>query len=63
MQDSQPNLNNDHNSINQGFKLCYSRLCGQIAKNSLKIVLLNKRGWFCDSCKIELLNLKLVVEE
>ncbi|CAN5809764.1 hypothetical protein BH23THE1_BH23THE1_13410 [soil metagenome] len=45
------------------YKRCDGRDCNGIGDNPLKIIYINKIGWFCDPCKSELLNLKLVVEE
>ncbi|TVP40088.1 hypothetical protein NARC_100151 [Candidatus Nitrosocosmicus arcticus] len=37
--------------------------CKKQGTNSLKIIYINKTGWFCDSCRQDLLDLKLVVVE
>jgi hypothetical protein len=39
-----------------------SRGCNKRAQHSLRVLILNKFGFFCDSCKISLLNDNLVEE-
>lgn len=43
-------------------KQCYSRGCNNRAQHSLKVLFLNRVGFFCESCKISLLNDNLVEE-
>lgn len=41
---------------------CMSKNCNLLGNNQLKIIYINKIGYFCNSCKIDLLNLGLVFE-
>lgn len=41
---------------------CIRKGCGKAASNSLAINYLNKKGWFCDECKTELMKEGLVIE-
>lgn len=43
-------------------KLCAGNGCGREGIHQLTIIFLNKVGWFCDSCKNELVTAGLVVE-
>jgi hypothetical protein len=44
------------------FKRCPGHGCKNIGRNALKIIYINKIGWFCDKCKIDLVTLKLAEE-
>lgn len=44
------------------FKPCACRGCENIGIHKLLIIYIDKIGWFCDSCKLELMKLQLVVE-
>jgi hypothetical protein len=55
--------NNVSNYAIRENKTCVCKNCNRIGKNSLKIVYINKIGWFCDLCKDDLLNQKLVLEQ
>ena len=52
---------NNNNSEHQ-YKQCAGKDCNRIATQLLKIRYLNKFGHFCDTCKIELIDLGLVIE-
>jgi hypothetical protein len=43
-------------------KICAGNGCSNEGKHPLTIIYLNKKGWFCDSCKYDLLIDGLVVE-
>ena len=51
------NINSEHQ-----YKQCAGKDCNRIATQLLKIRYLNKFGHFCDKCKIELVDLELVIE-
>lgn len=51
-------INNEHQ-----YKQCAGKDCNRIATQLVKIRYLNKFGHFCDECKIELLDLGLVIED
>jgi hypothetical protein len=55
----------NYNNINSKhqYKQCAGKDCNRIATQPLKILYLNKLGHFCDECKIELLDLGLVIED
>jgi len=42
---------------------CAGNTCNSLGKYFLKILYLNKHGWFCESCKEDLLRNGLIVEE
>jgi hypothetical protein len=44
-------------------KVCAGKDCRRQATHYLKIVYLNKWGWFCDHCKDSLVSNHLIVEE
>jgi hypothetical protein len=52
--------NNDSNNENQVYKKCAGMNCDSIGSNRLKIILINKIGYFCNKCSKDLLQLKLV---
>jgi hypothetical protein len=54
--------NTDHYEFKE-YKTCAGRECNNIGKNHLMILFINKSGWFCDSCRDSLVNLKLVKSE
>jgi len=60
-QDSSPKANSDPTT--QEHKICVGKSCNNIATNELKILYINKTAWFCDSCKKDLFDLKLVLTE
>lgn len=45
------------------FQPCAGNGCDKLGTNSLKIIYINKTGWFCDDCKEHLLKLELVFLE
>jgi hypothetical protein len=49
-------------SFIQPNKQCAGRNCSKSGINPLNIIYINKIGWFCDDCKKDLLDLKLVDE-
>lgn len=44
------------------FKRCPGHGCKNIGRNALKIIYINKIGWFCDKCKNDFIALKLTEE-
>lgn len=62
MQNSQYAHNNTEYIKTEEFQLCAGKDCNKQGTNSLKIIYINKTGFFCDSCKQDLLALKLVIE-
>jgi hypothetical protein len=47
----------------QEYKECAGKGCQNAGIHYLKIVFLNKRGWFCDSCKSSLIADNLCIEQ
>jgi hypothetical protein len=45
--------NNVFYELNE-YKTCAGRFCNNAATHCLKIVLVKKSGWFCDSCRQDL---------
>lgn len=39
---------------------CYGRNCYRVGTTRLKVLYINKIGWFCDTCAQTLKNLQLV---
>lgn len=64
MTNNHPVSNNtiNHKIIEYKHKPCIARNCKNLGDHYLKILYLNKSSWFCDSCKKDLLDLKLVEE-
>ena len=56
--------NSDSMSINDihEYKMCAGIHCNKAAKRRLRILYINKSGWFCDDCSRDLLNLDLGVD-
>ena len=52
--------NNISNNKDEEYKICAGMNCDGIGSNRLKIILINKIGYFCDKCSRDLLHLKLV---
>ena len=46
--------NNTNDTLIQEYKACAGKGCNKIGIYNLMIIYINKRGYFCDSCKIEL---------
>lgn len=53
--------NTRYNKIEE-FQPCAGKGCNNQGKYRLKIIYINKSGWFCDACKQDLLSLKLIVK-
>ena len=47
----------------QVYKKCYGLHCNKIAKRRLRILYINKSGWFCDDCSRDLIDLDLGFDE
>ncbi len=62
MKDSETFPTNNNVSNNIELFNCAGNGCGNYARNRLTILYLHKSGWFCDSCKRDLLDSKLVEE-
>lgn len=60
MKNPQSANNNISNNKNEGYKICAGMNCDSIGSNQLKIILINKIGYFCNKCSKDLLDLKLV---
>lgn len=58
----EPNNIANKNSLEYKYTTCFGRNCNNQGKFNLKIILINRRGWFCDSCAKDLISLKLVEE-
>ena len=54
--------NNEIDSVNKEYKKCAGKDYTNPGINRLKILYINKIGWFCDSCAQTLKNLELVEE-
>ena len=63
MQDKQSFPDNSIDKAIQEFNPCAGRECSNVGKNHLKVLFINKFGWFCDYCKDDLINLKLIQED
>ena len=55
--------NNTYDTSIQGYNTCAGKGCNNIGIHNLMIIYINKRGVFCDSCKIELEKLCLVTNQ
>ena len=62
MENNQESSNNIIDNNIQGYNICAGKGCNNIGKNHLKILFINKSGWFCEFCKEDLINLKLIQE-
>jgi hypothetical protein len=62
MQTNQNIPNSNETKESKEFQPCAGKDCINVGINQLKIIYINKLGWFCDTCKLDLLNLKLVDE-
>lgn len=51
------------NNTRQEYKTCAGKFCSSTATNQLRILYINKRLWFCDKCKDDLIDLQLVLTE
>lgn len=47
----------------QEYKECAGKQCRKPGIHCLKILFLNKDGWFCDSCRCSLVEANLVAED
>jgi hypothetical protein len=56
------NMNFNSQETSYEYKECAGKGCEKVGIHCLKIVFLNKIGWFCDDCKNDLLFEKLVDE-
>jgi hypothetical protein len=45
------------------YKQCAGKNCKRNGVNRLKILIINKIGYFCDSCRDQLLALEIVIKE
>ena len=52
--------NNNIDNANKEYNPCAGKSCDAYGKYQLKILYINKTGWFCDSCAQTLKKLKLV---
>ena len=55
--------NNTSDNGVQEYKVCAGKGCNNIGIHNLMIIYINKRGYFCNSCKIELEKLCLVTNQ
>jgi hypothetical protein len=46
--------------VSKDKKICAGKDCNQKGKHLLKVVLINKLGYFCDNCRKDLFDLDLV---
>jgi hypothetical protein len=60
MRNPQSLNNNDSNNKNEEHKICAGMNCNSTGSNRLKIILINKIGYFCGKCSKDLIDLKLV---
>jgi hypothetical protein len=60
MRISQSPNNNTSNNENEEYKICAGMNCDDVGSNRLKIILINKIGYFCNKCSKDLIDLKLV---
>ncbi|MGD9533389.1 MAG: hypothetical protein AB7V56_06435 [Candidatus Nitrosocosmicus sp.] len=54
---SNDNIDNTNTKL---IPYCIGKGCKNIGKHYLKIVLINKSAWLCDSCKDDFLQMKLI---
>ncbi len=62
MQYKHSSSNNANDSAIQEYNICAGKGCNNVGKNHIKILFINKSGWFCNYCKEELTSLKLIQE-
>jgi hypothetical protein len=55
-------MNSTKQDASQEYKECAGKGCQNMGVHYLKIVFLNKFGWFCDDCKNDLLSDRLADE-
>ena len=53
-------INQHRKDVHQGYKECAGKKCQNVGIHSLNIRYVYKRGWFCDSCKANLVTENLV---
>lgn len=57
-------ISTNHNNIDikekEEYQFCAGKGCNNKGTSQLMIIYVNKIGWFCDICKEELIDLKLV---
>jgi hypothetical protein len=58
MKQHNPSNTNNHCNVEE-YKICAGRQCNNPGKNLLEILFINKPGWFCDSCRDDLVKLEL----
>jgi hypothetical protein len=51
------------NREKQAYKICASNDCTRGARYQLKIIYVNKLGWFCEQCKEDLERSGLIIKE
>jgi hypothetical protein len=51
-----------NNNYNNEYKICAGKNCNNLGKYHLKVLFINRSGWFCDYCKEELTSLRLIKE-
>jgi hypothetical protein len=56
-------MNSTKQWAHQGYKECAGKGCQNPGVHCLKILFLNKDGWFCDCCKRSLVEANLVAED
>jgi hypothetical protein len=56
-------MNSTTENTVQDYKGCAGKDCQRAGINYLKVLYLNRKGWFCDSCKASLVADRLVIEE
>ena len=47
-------MTNRINTTNQRFKVCACRNCQKQATRLMEVNYIYKKGWFCDSCAVDL---------
>jgi hypothetical protein len=62
MQDNQSYSNNNNDNSLSKYKICAGKGCNNVGNNRLKILFINKFGWFCDCCKEDFTKLRLIQE-
>ena len=53
-------MNSDNCNALHGYKRCAGKGCSEPGIHHLKVLFINKSGWFCDKCKNSLVEDKLV---
>jgi hypothetical protein len=56
-------MNSTKHEDHQGYKECAGKGCQKLGVHCLKILFLNKDGWFCDFWKCSLVEANLVAED